>query len=893
VGREGELTCLDRFLDNALRSRGQPVFITGEAGTGKTALLAEFARRAQDAHPGLVVAGGTCERLTGIGDPYLPFREIMGLLTGNCESQWAAGVITRDHALRLWSLLPEAVQAICDSGTTLLDGFVPAHNLMDRARAYGAGCEHALARLERLSAARDRRSSPPPVEQHRILDEFATVLQAISARNPLVVIVDDLHWADASSIQLFSYLSRRLDGRRILLIGAYRPEDVAQGRSSEAHPSTDLITDVKLHHGDIFVDLDQVEGAEARSFVDALVDTEPNVLGENFRAQLAERSGGRALFAIELLRHVQSLGELVKDAEGRWVEKGRISWQTLPARIEGVIERLFARLDPELREALLIASVEGIEFTAELVASVQDIDESRLIHRLSQEAGKLHRLVEARGADPTETRRLSRYRFRHSLFQKFMYDSLDPVEHAHYHEAVGAALETLHTPHTSEVAAQLASHFQKAGIVDKAGRYLQQAGDRSMQLSANAEAIGYYTDALRLLATRPDTPQRARSELTMLINLSLPLELSKGYWTQDVEVVFERARALGEDLSATPELFAALRGLWHCHHTRLEFDAAGELADRLLGLANQDGGNPVLVVQAHRILGESAYFRGDFIQARDHLEQAIAGYDPVAHRSHPYPGVIDPGIVSGVNAATLLWILGYPDQASTSMAKTLALAREQPRSTSFVIALGVAAILHLLRREHDLAIRLADEKIRVASEIGFDIQISTGRIERGRALADQGAVGDGISLITEGLTSYRGAFLASDLTALADAHWRAGQAGKGLAVVAEALALVDKAGGYFTEAELWRIKGELQLLDGDERQAGNSFRTAIDTARRQGAKSYELRAVVSMCMLQERQGRDRDAFAMLNEIYGWFTEGFETGDLREAKMLLDRSSAPS
>ncbi len=891
VRREDELARLDHFLESALGGRGRPVFVTGGAGTGKTALLAEFAKRAQAAHPELVVAGGTCEALTGVGDPYLPFRETMKQLSGDCERSWAAGVITRDHALRLWGLLPTAAEAICDSGTTLVGSFVPGNELADRVRAYGAEAELSLARLQRLLVARAGGNSPPPVEQHRVLAEYAAVLEAIAAQNPLVLVIEDLHWADTSSVQLFSYLSRRLDGQRILLIGTYRPEDVDQGRATRAPPLMDVITDIKHRLGNITVDLDRIGAAEGRAFVDALVDAEPNRLSENFRVQLAEHSGGRALFAVELLRHVQQRGDLEKDEEGRWTEKGRISWHTLPARVEGVIERLFARLDPDLRDALLVASVEGVGFTAELVASVQNTDESTLIRRLSQEAGHQLRLVEARGVGRVGTRRLSRYRFRHSLFQEFLYDSLDPVERAHRHEEVGDALETLHKPHTDEVAAQLASHFRKAGINDKACRYLQLAGDFSMRLSASAEAIGYYTEALRILDTQPDTTERTRRELTMLISLSLPLEMTQGYWADEVEAVSERARSLGEELSATSELYAALRGLWHYHHSRLEFDEAAELAGRLARLANRDGGDPVLLVQAHRILGEGAFFRGDFFKAREHLERAISTYDPVAHQSHPYPGVLDPGILSGINVATALWILGYPDRASESMAETLTMAREQPRSCSFVVALGVAALLHMFRGESEKALQLADEKIEVATEIGFEIQIATGHIHRGAALADLGAVSDGLRLMKEGLKTYRGAFLPGFLTVLAEAHWKAGQAGEGRSAVAEALALVAGAGGYFYEAELWRVKGELELLAGDESQAGSSFSVAIDTARRQGARSLELRAVMSMARLRKLQGRQREALEMLSEIYGWFTEGFETGDLGEAKALIEQLNA--
>ena len=893
VGRENELDRLDHFLDDALEGRAPPVFVTGEAGTGKTALVTQFVQRAQAVHPDLVVTGGTCESLTGIGDPYLPFREAMGLLAGDCERPWAAGVISRDHALRLWALLPIVVQAICDSGPTLLDSMVPHRELVCRIRSFGAGSENAFAQLQDLSArtAGNEPSSPP--EQRRTFAEYAAILEAIAAHKPLVLVIDDLHWADTSSVQLFANLSRRFKGHRILLIGTYRPEDVAQGRSGEPHPLTEVITDIKHRLGDTSVDLDRVGAAERRSFVDALVDAEPNLLSERFRAQLTERSGGRALFATELLRHVQLQGDLEKDAEGRWVEKGTVSWETLPARVEGVIARLFARLDPGLRDALLAAAVEGVEFTAEVVAAVQDIDELTLISRFSQEAGHRHQLVEARGVRRTGAQPLSRYRFRHSLFQKFLYDHLDPVERSYRHEAVGRALESLHIAHTDDVAVQLASHFHKAGIDDKACLYLQQAGDQSMRLSANTEAIDYYTEALHILKTQPDTTERALRELTLLINLSVPLTVTRGYWDDRINKALTRAKVLCEDLGATTELFAALRGLWHYHHSRLEFDQSGEIAERLLSLATEER-DPVLVVQAHWMLGEHLFFHGEFALALDHLTQAVETHDPVAYRSHRYPSVVDPGITSGGFAARTLLCLGFPDRASMQMTDTVALARQEAGSFTLTLAtaLGLALGLYWESREEELSRRFSEERLRMASGTEYGFVLALDRMNRGAAVAQmEGDFEQGIRLIREGLTGYHGVFLPAKMLLLATAHLTAGQSDEGLRVVDNALALVERAGGYYAEAELWRVKGELYLLAGDEIQANNSIRTAIDTAHRQGARLHELRAIMSLCELQSRHGGETEALGMLTEIYAWYTEGFETHDLREARALLDNSSA--
>lgn len=887
VGRHEELGGLDEHLSRSLAGEGRLVFITGEAGTGKTALAKEFVERAQAAHPELIVASGTCEALTGMGDPYLPFRAAMSMLTADCERPWAAGVITRDHALRLWRLLPQAARAICEVGPTLLNTFVAARSLAERVRALNGDDERPRELLERLLADETAQGALHP-EQHRTHAEYAAVLEALAACQPLVVVIDDLHWADTSSIHLLAYLSRRLLGRRIFMLGTYRPEHVAQGRGGEPHPLAQLISDLKHRLGARRVDLDRLEAAHGRQFVDDLVDAEPNALPKGFREQLAERSGGRALFAAELLRHVQLQGYLRRDADGRWVEAGEILWQTMPSRVEGVIEQMFTRLDAQLRDALLAASVEGVEFTAEVVASVQGIEPTALVRRLSDEAAQQHRLIEARGAHRTGHQLLSRYRFRHSLFQHYLYEALDPVLRAHLHEAVGSALEELHQPQLADVAVQLASHYQEAGLNSKASRYLQQAGDRSLRLSASIEAVRFYREALQIVRDQRETPDRARDELSVLVKLSRPLAMTQGYWAEEIERGLTRARALAEELGASQELFAALRGLWHYHHSRLQLDEARDLADRSLALASSEG-QPVLAAQAHWMLGENAFISGKLAMARDHLKRAIAEHDPTQYRSHPSPAVLDPGVISRIHAATTLWVLGYPDRASKEMAEALALARQEPRSLSFGVALGITGSLHEFRREAGLALDIADEMIRMASDLEYEPLLAAGRFNRGAALAEMGVLEDGISLMKQGIKTYRGAFLPRALAAMAAAQWKAGHAAEGLAAVTEALALTDQAGGYFLEAELWRLKGELALLAGrDQREAMDDFETSIDTARSQGAKSYELRAVLSIARLLQRQGRTRDAFEMLSEAYDWFTEGFETGDLSEAKNFIDQ-----
>ncbi len=363
VARQRELSWLDGMLDAALAGQHGVAFVMGEAGQGKTALLRTFARSSQAAHPDLVVAWGSCNAYTGAGDPYLPFREILELLTGNVGVDALAGQLHRDHANRLWHTLPAAAQALVDVGPDLLDTFVPTRGLLRRATAY-AGAEAAwVQQLQELVSRRLTRPTDP--RQQDFFDQYARVVQDLARRSALLLILDDLQWADRGSTDLLLHLGRRLKGCRVLIVGAYRPADVAIGRGGERHPLERVVGELQRDFGEIRLDLGQAEG---RLLVDSLLDAEPNQLGEAFRAALYQQTGGHPLFTIELLRDVQERGALARDDAGRWVVAPSLDWSSLPARVEGAIGERIGRLDARLRELLQVASVEGEEFTAEVVA---------------------------------------------------------------------------------------------------------------------------------------------------------------------------------------------------------------------------------------------------------------------------------------------------------------------------------------------------------------------------------------------------------------------------------------------------------------------------------------------------------------------------------------------
>jgi predicted ATPase/DNA-binding SARP family transcriptional activator len=942
VARERELARLNEFLGITLTGQGQVVFLTGEAGSGKTALAREFARRAQQIHAELVVANGNCDALTGFSDPYLPFREVLSLLTGDIEARWAAGMISSENASRLWNLMPLSVPALVDLSPDLIGSFVPGPALLSRAVAFAPGSSTLpaaggarggkagwLARLEQLVAHNRAGQGAVNLQQSNLFEQYTMLLQALAARRPLLLLLDDLHWADPSSISLLFHLGRRIGGSRILLVGTYRPEDVAVGWENAAHPLEGVVSEFKRDFGDIGVDLDQATRVEGRRFVEALLDAEPNRLGEEFREALFRHTGGHALFTVELLRDMQERGDLRRDAGGQWVaeptprpagvpvqaNQGGLDWKRLPARMEGVVEKRIARLPAELRQALRIASVEGEEFTAEVVARVLGVDEGEIIRRLSAEAVRQHRLVSAGSLQWLGQRPLSRYQFRHNLFQKYLYHTLDEVERAYLHEAVGSTLEALYGERTEQVAVQLARHFQAAGNVDKAADYLLQAGERARRLSAHKEAIGYFRQGLALLQALPDTPERARRELALQLPLGNALITIEGYAALEVGQAFSRARELCRQLGDTPELFPVLTGLHRFFLVQGKEQMGRELGEQLLNLA-REGQDPGLLTEAHRALGVTLWYPGEFVTARSHFEQGIALYDRQRYTASVLYGE-DPGVTCLSYAAWTLWILGYPDQALRRNHEALNLAQELAHPFSLASALAFAAGLHQFRGEGGAARERAEAAMTLSTEQGFPFWLAAGRIVQGWALVEQypatsegrrpepvegqGQAEGGVTQIRQGLSDWQAMGIEVGrtyyLALLAEAYGKVGQAEEGLSVLDRALAEMSSVGCWW-EAELYRLKGELWLLVKAEAkvevevevEAEVCFRRAIEIARQQVARSLELRAVMSLSRLWyslRSQGKTGEARHMLAEVYGWFTEGFDTADLKDARALLE------
>jgi predicted ATPase len=496
-------------------------------------------------------------------------------------------------------------------------------------------------------------------------------------------------------------------------------------------------------------------------------------------------------------------------------------------------------------------------------------------------------LLYRRGLPPQAT-----YIFKHALIRDAAYASLLKRTRQQYHQQIAQVLEACF-PATQESQPELlAHHYTEAGCTKQAISYWQQAGEQAIQRSANVEAIAHLRKGLELLTTLPDTIERAQHELTLQLALGVPLQATKGYAARERGEVYTRAWELCQQLGETSQRFPVLFGLWQFYNMGGELQTSREVAEQLLSLARHQD-DPALLLEVHRALGLTLLNLGELVPARELVEQGIALYDPQQHRAHAFLYGQDPGMTCRVYTALVLWLLGYADQARARSHEAITLARELAHPYSLAMALGWAARLHLCCRDVQGVTEHAEALMTLSTEQGFPTWMAHVRVLRGWALATQERGEEGIAQMRQGMAAFRaiGAVLWAtyDFALLAEAYKNVGHVKAGLDVLAEALTLVDKTGYRYWEAELYRLKGE--LLQGqaipDAHQAETCFHQALDVSRHQHAKSLELRAATSLARLWQAQDKRQDAYDLLAPVYGWFTEGFETADLKDARALLE------
>jgi predicted ATPase len=600
---------------------------------------------------------------------------------------------------------------------------------------------------------------------------------------------------------------------------------------------------------------------------------------------------------------VEELTKAVVEAESAGARQA-VPLQTIPATLQ---EALLARLDrlSEARQIAQLGATLGREFSHELLQAVAPLSETDLHTALSK-------LVEAEILYQRGVGEQARYFFKHALIQDTAYQSLLKSTRQQYHQKIARVLEE-RFPDTKETQPELlAHHYTEANLSEQAIPYWQQAGQRAVQRSANVEAINHLTKGLDLLKTLADNPEHARQELNLQSVLGTSLVATRGYATPEVEEAYTKALALCQRMGETPQIFPVLRGLRFFYNQRAELQRAYELGEQMLRLA-QRLQDTTLLVEAHAALGATLFARGELTASQAHVEQGTALYDLQQHRPLTLLYGQDAGVTCLEYASWTLWALGYPDQALKKSQEAIALAQELSHPFSLAFALGGAVLLRQIRRAWQENQDQTERMMTLCHEQGFRFVLAVGTIQRGWVLAEQGQAEEGIAQIHQGIVAMRatGSELGQPhrLGLLAEVYGKEGWAKEGLTLLAEALAAVDRTGERSHEADLYRLKGDLTLqqqfqVSGSKFQvaapqpltpdpqgeAEACFRKALDIARQQQAKSWELRASTSLARLWQQQGKRAEAHKLLSGIYNWFTEGFDTKDLQEAKALLEELS---
>jgi predicted ATPase len=829
VGREQELGLLvDRF-EQAQERRGQAVGIAGEAGIGKSRLvhrLRERLREAQTPHSWLECR---CSPYTQNSALY-PVIELVEQALGFEDELSPEQKLERlERNLALAGLEPaEAVPLLA----SLL-----------------------LLRLPERYAPLE---ISPQLQRQKTLEVLLAWVLALGEKQPVVLLVEDLHWADPSTLEWLGLVIEQCATAGVLLVLTFRPD------FEPPWPARGHLLPIALS---------RLSRRQARELVAAAAGA---ALPEPVVDQLAARSDGIPLFGEELAKGVVESGRDLT---------GSRSGLAIPETLQ---DSLMARLDRlgEAKQVAQLGAAIGREFPYALLEAIAPMKELALREGL----GRLVEveLVYQRGLPPKAT-----YTFKHALVQDTAYQSLLESQRRELHGRIADALEQHFPERVAREPEVMARHCDAAGRTAQAIGHYQRAGERASQASANEEAIGHLRRALELLATLPETRERDRQELGLQMAIASPLSAARGFGHPETDRAWNRARALVSQVGEVPERVRVLAGLATSCGFKGDFVTASELARQALEAAERAGGTLELLL-AHAVAGFALYFQGKFSRSLHHRERVIDLYDFEVHAPLAHTIGTDRGVTSRSYAGMSLVHLGHPDQGLAMSQEAVALARRVNHPPSLAEALIYVAITHWLRQEPDLAQEHADEVIALAEELGFPIYLAIARAYRGWARAVAQGGGEALAEIQQGLAELariqaRHA-LTTPLLMLVGACRKLGRHDDALGALDGSVARAqERTGVHWHDAELHRLRAEI-LLDqggGPPEEAEDLLRRALEIAREQEAKWFELRAATSLARLLRDQRRRDEARALLAPVYDWFTEGFDTADLKEAKALLE------
>jgi len=849
MGREAELVKLRGWLDRALAGERQTVFVTGEPGIGKTTVVQAFLEQGcRDS--GILIARGQCLEHYGSGEAYLPVLDGFSRL---CRS--SSGV-------RVLSVLRE----LAPTWLAQMPSLVP------------------LAEREKLQ------SQVAGATRERMLREMAEAIETLTVESPLLLFIEDLHWSDYATLDLVSYLARRRDSARLILVGTYRPVDVILSD----HPLKGAKRELQAHGLCHELPLECLAEEAVVQYLEARFPHRR--LPARLRRTIYQHTEGNPLFMVNLVEYLTDQ-KMIVDDQGTLNLRADLSEikHEVPANLRQLIERQIERLSPDERMVLEGASVAGMECSSAAIAAGLDRP-AEWVEKQCEELARRHQFLSpawlAQLPDGTIT---PRHRFNHVLYLEVPYSLIPPMRRSQIHHRIAERGVTMYRDRDHEIAAELAMHFEQSHDWPLALKYLLRAAEIATARSAHHEAADLVRRGFEVLKSIPDSAERAQQEIRLRMIMGVSLMAIKGFASPEVEEVYVRGRELFCVQGPSPEMFHLLWSLNLYYQFSGEVRSSLEIAAQLLHLAEglNDG---ALIMEAHRALGAALVVHGQYRAALKHLEEGSALY--ATYHDHRYSLFLglDCKVICECFAARALWALGFPDSAAEKTKEAMKLARRLAQPQTLVVAGHFAVQLHQLRGEVSLAYERAKEAVKLADEYGLELWLAYGLIELAWAEAELGDTHQGIERMQRALAEYEttGAKLWSSysLQLLADLLVRAGRVEEGLATIAKALMYAEQSGEKHSMAELYRIKGELLIKAGERSQKGRfaedartCFANALAIAKEQQAKSYELRAIMSIARLNPQP--ENSVRTRLAQSYFSFTEGCETADLRQARALLD------
>ncbi|KPK25179.1 MAG: hypothetical protein AMK69_14950 [Nitrospira bacterium SG8_3] len=837
VGRSRELDLLLDGFERSKSGRGQVFSIIAEAGVGKSRLLYEFRK---------AIASEDATFLEGLCLSYgrnMAYRPVIDILRANFNIKEGEG----DNKIK--EKIERDLKVLGLDESSIRPYLLELFSVKDR------GISETLM--------------SPEMRKDLIIEAIKRITLAGAETRTIVIAVEDLHWIDESSEELFKDILDSISGARVFLIMTYRPEFVP-------------IWSGKSYHNQ--VNLNRLSNRESLAMVFDLLGAEE--VSEDLEELILNKAEGIPFFIEEFVKSIRDLG-LLKKTNGTCRLAKDLQELTVPVNVQDMIMARIDSLHESAKELLRTGSVIGREFSHELIRAVAGLPEQELLTHLS--VLKDSELVYERGIYPD-----SSYVFQHALTQEVGYGSLLSNKKNELHASIGQAFEEIHRDRIEEFYEMLAHHYSKSDDTEKALEYLFKAGEKAKRTYANDAAIAFLTQGLELLKSLPETHERAKQELDFQIALGVPLIAIKGNGAQEVETTYARARDLCEQIADDSQLFQVLVGLRRVFFARGELLRAHELGEHLHRLS-RGMENSAHLSRALMLLAETLYCLGKFARVREQCQQVIRLCDTERRQSQVRLYGTDALCACRIIEACALWYLGYPDQAVKKSNDGLARAQELSHPFNLAHSISFNATVHQLRRDVQAVLEKAEALIQFATEQRFPLWKAWGMLLQGWALVEQGNRNEGIAQLRQALEDYSSMellfFPTYSFALLAEAYGKMGHVKDGLIVLGEALEKAHKGGERLHEAELYRIKGELLLIRGGaESKCEACFHQAIGVARDQNAKALELRAAMSLSRLYQKQGRKEDARTLLEDIYGWFTEGFETADLKEARALFEELS---